>query len=280
MDTQRFAGCSWSILPWSRCWSCWVSLRFLVSDCCGVWAVFCCGILFYRISLAQLRLLNCAVVVGNPEPKNLLLIMPWWLWSGLACLRKSLFLNHCSVVSHGDPPQKKAAGLQDSDQSKVKLDARVTDKDPRFENFFFGFFSKWKKSFILPWCKLAYACLRPGRLRRSLWSLARRSLSRLSHLLVEKIPMRLAIWILNLLNLLMLMMRRMPRCWKSLLKIFKKLWRGCFAAHVQMKWCLLIEFLVPKWLVGHCLVLDFVFSCQRLRVELWYPIGTMSEFTH
>ena len=139
MDTQRFAGCSWSILPWSRCWSCWVSLRFLVSDCCGVWAVFCCGILFYRISLAQLRLLNCAVVVGNPEPKNLLLIMPWWLWSGLACLRKSLFLNHCSVVSHGDPPQKKAAGLQDSDQSKVKLDARVTDKDPRFENFFFRF---------------------------------------------------------------------------------------------------------------------------------------------
>ena len=48
------------------------------------------------------------------------------------------------MVSHGDPPQKKAAGLQDSDQSKVKLNARVTDKDPRFENFFFGFFSKWK----------------------------------------------------------------------------------------------------------------------------------------
>ena len=40
------------------------------------------------------------------------------------------------MVSHGDPPQKKAAGLQDSDQSKVKLNARVTDKDPRFENFF------------------------------------------------------------------------------------------------------------------------------------------------
>ena len=40
------------------------------------------------------------------------------------------------MVSHGDPPQKKAAGLQDSDQSKVKLDARLSDKDPRFENLF------------------------------------------------------------------------------------------------------------------------------------------------